>query len=210
MNTRSSPATAPAGEMDEPPGEPAWAVALLFPPQGHWTEADYLALSTNHLVEFSAGVVEVPEIPTDRHPAIVAFLVSRLLAFVSAGRLGTVRFAPLPVRLWPGKFREPDVVFMRAEHASRITDPYWGVPDLAVEVVSPGTRRNDCVIKVREYAEAGVPEYWLVDPEAGTVTVYVLSGSTYAAHAAGQSGDSVTSPTLPGLEVAVSDALGAR
>jgi len=48
------------------------------------------------------------------------------------------------------------------------------------------------------------------DPEAGTVTVYVLSGSTYAAHAAGGSGDSVTSPTLPGFEVAVSDALGAR
>lgn len=210
MNTRLSPATAPAGEMDEPLGEPAWAVALLFPPRGHWTEADYLALSTNHLVELSAGVVEVPEMPTDRHQAIVAFLFSRLLAFVSAGGLGTVRFAPLPVRLWPGNFREPDVVFMRAEHASRITDPYWGVPDLAVEVVSPGTRRNDCVIKVREYAEAGVPEYWLVDPEAGTVTVYVLSGSTYAAHVAGQSGDTVTSPTLPGFEVAVSDALGAR
>jgi hypothetical protein len=41
-------------------GEPAWPEALLYPPQGHWTEADYLALSTNHLVEFSAGVVEVP------------------------------------------------------------------------------------------------------------------------------------------------------
>jgi len=47
-------------------------------------------------------------------------------------------------------------------------------------------------------------------PVSGTVTVYVLSGSIYAAHAAGGSGDSVTSATLPGFEVAVSDALGAR
>ena len=76
---------------------------MLFPPQGPWTEADYLGLSTNHLVEFSAGVVDVPEMPTDRHQAIVAFLFTRLLAFVSAEGLGTVRFAPLPVRLWPGK-----------------------------------------------------------------------------------------------------------
>jgi hypothetical protein len=47
-----------------------------------------------------------------------------VLAFVAASRLGTVRFAPLPVRLWPGKFREPDIVFVRAEHEDRITDAY--------------------------------------------------------------------------------------
>jgi hypothetical protein len=45
-----------------------------------------------------------------------------------------------------------------------------------MEVVSPGTRQRDEVTKVREHAEAGIPEYWLVDPEAGTVTVYTLAG----------------------------------
>jgi Uma2 family endonuclease len=201
---------APDGDTDTVLGEPAWPVALLFPPQGHWTEADYLALSTNHLVEFSAGVVEVPEMPTDRHQAIVAFLFSRLLAFVSAGRLGTARFAPLPVRLWPGKFREPDVVFMRAEHEDRITDPYWGVPDLVMEVVSPGTRRVDSVIKVKEYAEAGIPEFWLVDPETETITLYVLAGSVYEQRLVGRPGDTVGSMSLPGFEIPVREALTAR
>jgi len=207
MNTRL-PATAPDGEAAVQ-GEPAWPVALLFPPQGHWTEADYLGLSTNHLVEFSAGVVEVPEMPTDRHQAIVAFLFSRLLAFVSAAGLGTVRFAPLPVRLWPGKFREPDVVFMRKEHASRITEPYWEGADLVMEVVSPGTRRTDCLIKLREYAQAGIPEYWLVDPESATITLHVLSGASYGQPAVGRAGDRLSSPALPGFDLAVSDVFSA-
>jgi len=210
MSTRS-PSPREAEESDPAAGEPAWPVALLFPRQGQWTEADYLGLSTNHLVEFSSGVLEVPEMPSDRHQAIVAFLFSRLLAFVTAGRLGgAVRFAPLPVRLWPGKFREPDVLFMRAENSDRITDAYWGVPDLVMEVVSPGTKRVDSVIKLREYAEAGVPEYWLVDPEAGTIGLYVLAASAYEQRAVGRPGDSVRSVALDGFAVAVDEALGAR
>jgi Uma2 family endonuclease len=210
MSTRSpSPSQEPEAK-DPAAGEPAWPVALLFPHQGHWTEADYLGLNTNHLVEFSSGVLEVPEMPTDRHQAIVAFLFSRLLAFVAAGHLGTVRFAPLPVRLWPGKFREPDVLFMRAEHSDRITDAYWGVPDLVMEVVSPGTKRVDSVIKLREYAEAGIPEYWLVDPEAGTISLYVLAASAYEQKSVGRAGESVGSVALPGFAVAVDEALGAR
>jgi hypothetical protein len=52
--------------------------------------------------------------PTDSHQAIVAYLYSALIAFVSAGSLGKVRFAPLRLRLWPGKFREPALLFLLA------------------------------------------------------------------------------------------------
>lgn len=194
--------------MDSP--EPAWSVALLFPRQGQWTEADYLALNTNHLVELSGGVLEVPEMPTNRHQAIVAFLFSRLLDFVSAKTLGTVRFAPLPVRLWPGKFREPDLVFMPTEYQDRIAEPFWGVPGLVMEVVSPGTRRLDEVIKMKEYAEAGVPEYWLVDPDMETVAVHVLTGPSYQRRGVGRPGDTVRSETLPRFEVRVDEVFAAR
>jgi Uma2 family endonuclease len=112
--------------------------------------------------------------------------------------------------LWPGKFREPAVVFMRKEHAGRITEPYWEGADLVMEVVSPGTRRTDCLIKLREYAEAGVPEYWLVDPEDRSVTVYVLSGSSYAQHTKGELPDTLSSPTLPGFEMEVREVFGAH
>jgi len=198
-----------AEEMGTDGGEPAWSVALLFPRQGQWTEGDYLGLNTNHLVELSGGVLEVPEMPTDRHQAIVGFLFARLLAFVSAGALGTVRVAPLPVRLWAGKLREPDVVFMRTEHRDRITDQVWGVPDLVIEVVSPGSRRLDTVIKAREYAQAGIAEYWVVDPESGTISVSILTGSAYEKRPPAIAGATVRSETLAGFEVGVREVLAA-
>lgn len=195
------------GELASP--EPAWNVALLFPRQGLWTEADYLGLTTNHLVELSAGVLEVPEMPTNRHQAIVAALFRHLDSFVSAGGLGTVRFAPLPVRLWPGKFREPDLLFLSAVNSARIGELYWGVPDLVIEVVSPGTRSLDEVTKVREYAEAGVAEYWLVDPEAETITVLVLAGTAYEKKARVTRGERAHSKVLPGFTVSADQVFAA-
>lgn len=55
-------------------GDPTWEVALLFPSQGEWSVADYLALNTNHLVELSDGRLEVLAMPTEQHQLIAAFL----------------------------------------------------------------------------------------------------------------------------------------
>ena len=57
-----------------PPGGPAWEIALLFPPQGEWSETEYLALDTNHLVEFSDGCIEVLPMATIFHQRIVEYL----------------------------------------------------------------------------------------------------------------------------------------
>ena len=149
---------------DEDQGEPAWDVARLFPDQGTWSEEEYLALNTNHLVEFSHGYVEVLLLPTTSHQLIVLALYQVLKAFASPQDLGTVLVAPLRVQLWPGKFREPDVVFMRAENAARIGEPFWEGADLVMEVVSGDDRRRDLETKRLEYARAGIPEYWIVDP----------------------------------------------
>src|SRR6516225_4851976 len=96
-------------------GEPAWEVAYLYPYQGEWTEAEYLALDTNRLVELSDGCLEVLPMPLISHQLIIKFLLYALDAFVIARAAGVVLFAPLPVRLWAGKFREPDIVFLRPE-----------------------------------------------------------------------------------------------
>src|SRR5438105_9290147 len=87
--------------------QPAWDIARLFPDQGYWSEDDYLALDTNHLVEFTDGYVEVLPMPKTSHQRIVQYLSNLLLAFASAGNLGTVLFAPLRVRLRKNKYREP-------------------------------------------------------------------------------------------------------
>ncbi len=161
-----------AKRLAEP--EPAWDIALLFPPQGEWSEEDYLELDTNHLVEFSDGSIEVLPMPTTTHQLIVAYLYEVLKEYVKARSLGTMLFAPLRVRLRAGKFREPDVVFMRAEHSARMRDQYWKGADLVVEVVSDKNRPHDLVKKGREYALAGISEYWIVDPAQSKIIVLVL------------------------------------
>jgi Uma2 family endonuclease len=80
-----------------PVAEPAWDIARLFPTQGDWSEAEYLALNTNRLVELSDGCVEVLPLATEEHQEIVAFFYNRLYAFTEANRLGKVLFAPMPV-----------------------------------------------------------------------------------------------------------------
>src|SRR2546421_3550100 len=92
--------------------DPTWEIAYLFPAQGGWSEEEYLALPGNRLVEFSNGFLDVLPMPTMSHQVLVAYLYGLLSAFVSQHDLGKVLFASLLVRLWQGKFREPDLVFM--------------------------------------------------------------------------------------------------
>jgi Uma2 family endonuclease len=143
---------------------------------------------------------------------MVFFLLNLLNAFVTARNLGEVLFAGVRVRLWEGKYREPDVVFMLAEHASRITDDYWIGADLVMEVVSgsDNDRDRDLVEKRGEYARAGILEYWIVDPELGQITVLTLDGAAYAVHGVFSRGQPATSKLLPGFAVDVTAALAAK
>jgi len=195
---------------DEP--EPTWEIAQLFPAQGQWSECDYLALNGNQLVELSNGKVEVLPMPTIMHQAISGYLYSTLLAFVTAGDLGRVYFAPLRVRLWPGKFREPDVVFMRTERCERMGPRFWEGPDLVVEVVSEGEedRRRDLDTKREEYARAGIPEYWIVDPLKERITVLRLARKRYVVHGEFGKGTTATSHLLAGFAVDVKLALSGK
>jgi len=185
--------------------EPAWDVARLFPPQGGWSEEEYLRLPGNHLSEFDHGRIEVLTMPSELHQLLVAALYRALLGFVEPRGLGTALFAPFPVKLWEGKMREPDVLFMRREHAERRCASHWLGADLVMEVISPDDRRRDTEVKRREYALAGIPEYWLVDPEGPSVLVLALDTSTlsYREHGRFGSGDVATSPTIDGLALDV-------
>lgn len=188
-------------------GEPTWEVAHLFPTQGTWSVADYLALDTNHLVELSDGRLEVLPMPTERHQVIVASLYDALRAFVVARGLGRVLFAPLRIELWEGKFREPDLVFLLAEHADRRGDKYWRGADLVMEVVSEDDPDRDWIEKRREYALAGINEYWIVDPRDSTITILGLAqqGTEYLRCITCGPGDTARSELLDGFQVAVND-----
>ena len=190
-------------------GQPTWDVALLFPEQGHWSIEEYLDLPSNRLVEYADGRLEVLPMPTTLHQWIVFYLCRLLNDFVSSHQLGLTLPAPLRVQLWPDKFREPDVVFMRAEHRARAGNEFWDGADLAMEVLSdsPEDRRRDLVVKRREYARAGIPEYWLVDPKEKQIKVLRLKDKKYVVHGTYKAGRSARSHTLPGFTVDVSATL---
>jgi Uma2 family endonuclease len=185
--------------------EPAWDIARLFPPQGGWSEDEYLKLPGNTLAEFDHGRIEVLDMPSELHQLLVAYLYRALVEFVGASAPGTVLFAPFPVKLWEGKIREPDIVFMRREHADRRHPQFWQGADLVMEVMSPDDRKRDSETKRREYAMAAIPEYWLVDPTNQTVTVLVreADASLYSVQGVFESGHAASSATLSGFAIDV-------
>jgi Uma2 family endonuclease len=193
-------------------GQPTWDVATLFPAQGCWTEEDYLDLKPNRWVEFSHGFVEFLAAPTLTHQLVALYLYRAMQSFVSTGQLGTAIAGPYRVRLWEGKYREPDVLFVSAKHASRLTEHYCKGADLVLEVVSDGeeSHRLDRETKRDEYAKARIPEYWIVDPEAARITVLTLDGRSYRVFGEFSRGDQAVSKLLPGFQVDVTSAVTAK
>lgn len=191
----------------KPPDQsgPAWAIATLFSDQGHISEDEYLYLTryTRKLVEFTDGFIEVLPMPTTSHQRIVLFLLTALTAWAEQHDGGLTLFAALRVRLRAGKIREPDIVYMKRENLHRVGEDVWEGADIVMEVVSPDGRQRDLVEKRQDYAEAGIPEYWIVDPQPGTVTVLRLENGRYEVHAEGAHDGIARSATLPGFEVNV-------
>ena len=183
----------------------AASAALAWLEVGHWTEAAYFALpDTNYIVELSEGRLLVHEMPNLEHQRIVDELGFAINLLIRAHAGGRKFSSPTSVRLWEGKIREPDLVYYAAGHEDRYHVQYADPPDLAIEVLSPSTRRTDRQEKAAEYAEAGVTEYWIVDPEGRSIEVLTGARSEgYMSRRQFGPGDEVTSAVLPGLVVSV-------
>ncbi len=161
-------------------GTPVWEIAEFFPLQGEWSEEQYLRLETPRLVELSDGKLEVLPMPSEWHQIIALFLYRSLQSYAELNRRGLTLAAPLRVRLWSGKMREPDVVFMLAENRKRRGNSFWERADLVMEVVSEDDPQRDLILKREEYAKAGIPEYWIVDPRDTSIRVLRLIASENA------------------------------
>jgi Uma2 family endonuclease len=99
-------------KLPSPLGEPTWEVVELFPRQGQWSEADFYRLHTNRLVELVDGRLEILPMPTWLHQLMVRYFCQQLEFQLESRRGGKALFAPLPVRLFPGTIREPDVLYV--------------------------------------------------------------------------------------------------
>lgn len=115
--------------------------------------------------------------PEDRHQALLGFLHLLVAGFVELLELGIVRIAPFEMRaISGGPAREPDLLFLAREHLSRLTDKGLVDPaDLVIEIISPSSVGRDRSDKFYEYQEAGIREYWLIDPRIGKERIDVFA-----------------------------------
>jgi Uma2 family endonuclease len=174
-----------------------------------WSPDAYLALATtsNRPLELSDGQLMVLPMPTLSHQRAVRRFVEAVSPWLTEAG-GEVIFAPHPIRLWPGKYREPDVMVYRVEHLDRLGERESGPPDLVLEVQSPGTSRLDTIVKLEEYAQAGIAEYWMADLGAQRVSVFVLEADVYHLLAHFGPHQMVTSSVLTGFVLPVDSLLG--
>jgi Uma2 family endonuclease len=117
-----------------------------------------------------------------------------------------VLFAPWPIRLGPGKYREPDLIYLTPPRMEDLAGQPEGAERVMV-VVSEGSesRHRDLQTKPHEYAEAGIREYWIVDPQNREITVLAWEYGSYRAHGVFASDSVGTSVYFPGLGLPVGE-----
>ena len=170
------------------------------------TYADYCLTPDNERYELLGGELIVAPAPNSAHQITVMELGTLLHMFVKARGLGQVFFAPYDVVLSETDVVQPDLLFISNERAYIITPANArGAPDLVVEILSPSTAERDRTFKRALYARYGVSEYWLVDPDARTITVLLLDDGAFAEAARYGTGQTLTSPTLPGFTANLDD-----
>lgn len=144
-----------------------------WPRKGEYTLDDYYALPDDVRVELIDGVIYDMTAPTRTHQTIAFRICMQLTECIEKHDMHCVAYvAPVDVRLDMDQrtIVQPDVVLLCHEddNDSRIE----GAPEMLVEVLSPSTRSKDCLLKLNKYMNAGVKEYWIVDPDDEKVFVY--------------------------------------
>ncbi len=139
--------------------------------------ADYLDRYDGQRVEWHAGTVVEKMSNNTRHNVILLFVAQLFSFYVDFKSTGKVLLAGIPMFINKDQpAREPDLMVVLNENASRITSQYVdGAADLVVEIISPATGHVDRGEKFTEYEESGVREYWIIDPQRQEVLLYVLN-----------------------------------
>jgi len=152
--------------------------------------------------EIIEGALYVSPTPAVRHQDLRTVLLLLIGNWVVPRGLGKVFGAPVDVELARHTIVEPDIVFIRRERRGIITEQrIMGAPDLVVEILSPSTRNVDLGSKLERYATAGVPEYWIADPENETFRILVLRNGRCEPQAEDEG--NVRSIVLPGLVIEI-------
>lgn len=139
---------------------------------------DFLKYDEHTCAEWVNGEVLPMSPASDRHQNVNGFLESILRIYVESKGLGIIRGAPFLMRLNKNKAREPDLLFLSNAHHDKLLPTYLdGAADLVIEIISPDSIARE--IKFSEYQQAGIPEYWLIDPILKNAEFYQLENGRY-------------------------------
>ncbi|HMP14472.1 MAG TPA: Uma2 family endonuclease, partial [Saprospiraceae bacterium] len=156
------------------------------------------------LYELLNGVIVRRASPKVIHQRISKKLFRQLEDFILAKALGEIFYAPIDVVLDDHNASQSDLVYIANTNDGVVVDDedvIVGVPDLVVEIISPGSVKRDRIEKMAIYEQFKIKEYWLVDPNNQSIEIYTLKDDKYALHAFADATEKVQSVVLAGLEV---------
>lgn len=146
----------------------------LYKKQGEYTLEDYYEIPDDQRVELIDGVIYAMSAPTAMHQVIAGEVHRQISNYIMGKNGDCIPFiSPIDVQLDRDNktMVQPDVIIVCKRGVANKKNIY-GAPDWVMEVLSPSTKRKDSIKKLNKYLDAGVREYWLVDPESRSVTVY--------------------------------------
>lgn len=159
-----------------------------------------------YLYELIEGEIVKKQAPSPEHQNASTNLVGIFQNHVRPNKLGKVFHAPLDVYFTEIDYYQPDIIFISKSRLGIVTqDGIEGVPDLVVEILSPGTHRHDRDRKMKVYRRTGVQEYWIVDPKSRLIEVYTLVEGDYEMSDFATENGSVRSKLLDGLSIFLPD-----
>lgn len=174
-----------------------------------FTYEDYLLFPENgKRHELIDGDHYMTPAPSEKHQRISVTLTSWFKNFLRGQRIGKIYHAPFDVVLSDLDVVQPDLLFVSTDRLVFVTEKcVQGAPDLVIEILSEATRKTDEIVKRKLYERHGVREYWIVDPELETVKVYRMTeqGFVRVAELVRETGDTLTTPLLPGLQVPLAE-----
>ncbi len=158
---------------------------------------------TNQPCELWDGELVMSPTPSFYHQEVAFRMCRWLYDWVTVRKLGKVITAPIDMVLSAHRATQPDVAFIAQARLHIIERVIMGPVDLAVEIISSGSRNRDRIEKRDLYEQHGIKEYWIVDPESETVDALFLENFRYVLVISSEPGEIAASRLLPGFQVAV-------
>lgn len=184
----------------------------MLPKRKRYTYQDICEIDDENRYELVDGELYMLSAPLSNHSFISTRLSTALANFLSGKQCRTLH-CPVDVFLFNlpnapadaiNYVVQPDIVVV-CDPKQKGRRGIYGPPKLVVEVLSKSSQSYDWVVKYNLYEQAGVEEYWIVNPEDGTVNVFQLDGEKYVSYAVFTKDAALHSAAFPGLSIGLSE-----